>query len=70
MTLDIHDGDTWPRWPLLPLIERGGAARAGIMIDGHGFAVYLGNVFSGLESADPVVRYDSAEDLLAEWRID
>lgn len=68
----------WPRFPVLPMVERDDSnrGRAGIMIP-HGATVYLVNMFSlktgvieDLVKDVPKVEYESFAELLKVWRPD
>jgi hypothetical protein len=69
------DPNYWPRWPLLPLVERG-TGRAGFLVDGQGPRVFVGNVVSLALGAStplsdlPTVDYPDLGAVVEAWRID
>lgn len=73
----IGDPDLWPRWPVLPVVERSGQHRAGIIVDGSGPTVFITNMFAleggligpQLAKLDRIV-YPDFDSLVGEWRID
>jgi hypothetical protein len=73
----LQTPDEWPRWPILPLVKIGsGPLDCGFML-AYGtappYTVFLGNLYE-LSSKHPnefsTLAYDTASELLSEWRID
>ena len=71
--LRIRDEERWPNWPVLPVKERGGERRIGVIFTGSA-TVWLVNMFS-LHTLSgeqlkhvPCLAFDSVEDLVrAGW---
>lgn len=80
----IRNPDSWPRWPILPLIRVKGGPKngddVGILLYRQGPVVYLTNMIDldtlpgttyGEKLKDVrTVKYESFEALVQEWRVD
>jgi hypothetical protein len=78
----MRDPDNWPRWPVLPVVERhtsGGTRRVGLMRESGTPEVYVGvnlndlvtgNLADQLAKATEVKSYDTFESCALEWRVD
>ena len=72
--------NNWPDWPVLPVVERQGQRRAGIMIESATPKVYVGVLMWGLEvgpllpqletKMTELKTYESFESCAQEWRVD
>jgi hypothetical protein len=78
----MRDPDRWPNWPVLPVVERSGNRRPGIMTEqaiGSKPRVWVGAIMWKLKKGDLVEQleqmaefkeYESFEALALEWRVD
>jgi len=80
----MADPDRWPNWPVLPVVEREGDKRPGIVIEQSRSdkpKVWVGAIMWQLKSGQAlgpqldamsteVKVYESFEALAAQWRID
>ena len=67
----VSDPDRWPKWPVLPLINRSDG-RAGYLLGDPvlPLRVFAGNIWA-ISNEDPVVgTYASADELVGDWRVD
>ncbi len=80
--LMMLDPERWPKWPVLPVVERVGGRRCGVMFADAKPVVYVMNLYApaptpcknwGERFACPDVEtleYSQWDDLALIWRVD